>query len=321
MITKKTVFILGAGSSLNYHYPSGEQLFQNAKNILPLLQEEYTPEGFASIEIEEIKDISEQFIKELSFVRGQTIDTFINYHPFFDRIGRISIASQILSVEPEYRPDGIYDDDWQSLLFRKMLDGINISDGIEALKYNNVSFITFNYDRSFEYSLYTYMNSMFREMPKYEKSRIAQSLSSFIPTHIYGQVGLLGWEYPIKDHDKVIHFGAAKTSLLQYSMKASKYLTIMRDHRMNEEVIREAQDRIYKADVICFLGFGYDKYNLSILGVKPLLQGKRVIGTRIGKSDIAFEEIRNSLSIDSSVDFLNIDSTKRCHDIILDYIF
>ena len=136
MITRPTVFILGAGASYSFGYPLGKNLVEiilknfdpaNTKNSIEL----FKGLGFSE---EEIAD----FRNELKFSVSPSIDTFLEPRKEDERyLGKLAIANALIPFENE--EPLFYDNSWYSILFNK------INSSFENFDKNKVSFITFNY--------------------------------------------------------------------------------------------------------------------------------------------------------------------------------
>ena len=180
---KQTVFILGAGASWHYGYPTGEILVKKViakavfarKNIQAVLQ---NPNAIANLPKYVIKNSPapnakdawrrtleecEDLIDRLETVDPIVIDYFLGQNPLLSDIGKLMIAWVLLECEAIYRKHKVnlnrYEnpditksaDNWYRFLVHKLVTGC--ADGNDLLR-NNVSFVTFNYDVSLEYELY-----------------------------------------------------------------------------------------------------------------------------------------------------------------------
>lgn len=143
MISKPTVFILGAGASKPYGYPLGWELRERILalpddcELFPKL--DHAPNEFI------------QFKKALAESPAESIDAFLEHRDEFTRIGKHAIAAELLKCEQRER---LYDpgneDDWYRYLFNRMTAGVRFDHFLQ----NEVSFVTFNYDRSLEEYLF-----------------------------------------------------------------------------------------------------------------------------------------------------------------------
>ncbi|MDA3860136.1 MAG: hypothetical protein PF445_02830, partial [Melioribacteraceae bacterium] len=148
MIKTPTIFILGAGASKPYGFPTGYELRENIidncinrvsyfKDFLPL----------------EYQNQASNFVDKFNQSSDPMIDYFLKDNPAFHNIGKLAIYFEILFHESKSAfNENCFDreDDWMSFLFHKMTKDISNKTEIENI-HNNVTFITFNYDRSLEY--------------------------------------------------------------------------------------------------------------------------------------------------------------------------
>jgi len=100
MITEETVFILGAGASAPYGYPTGKKLrhricksFTIGRNIMQRLP--YYEKIREKRILSEINEFKTAF--ENSSIRS--IDLFLAMNPFFSYIGKIAIIQNIIMAE------------------------------------------------------------------------------------------------------------------------------------------------------------------------------------------------------------------------------
>jgi len=145
MIRKQTVFILGAGSSQPYGFPTGPDLryqiitsFYNQQ--LKMIHSHHPNPGFKhELELEKTRDFLSNFEGS-----GSSIDVFLSRNPSFSRIGKTAIIKAIKVCEyystfpndPKER-----DDDWYSYIFDLMSQDFQSPDKY-SISENNVSFIT-----------------------------------------------------------------------------------------------------------------------------------------------------------------------------------
>src|SRR5581483_11104799 len=129
MFEQKTVFILGAGASWHYGYPTGEELVRKTldkaretSNFLrrsmeslplreprPVIVREYpgqVPSGDIQKQWEKVWRDCEEFIKKLRQVNPLVIDYFLGQNPQLQPIGKLMIAWVILECEASYLKSG-----------------------------------------------------------------------------------------------------------------------------------------------------------------------------------------------------------------------
>jgi len=162
-------------------------------------------------------------------------------------------------------------DDWYSDLYNRLIGKRVGKDALPDFSKSNLTFITFNYDRSLEYFFYVSLRNTFTEV---SKEIIVDTIKQLKIIHVYGQIAPLKWQNP---QDGIDYRPAITDNLLLNT--ANKIRTI---HELNTE-LTEAQKLLKQAEQIFFLGFGYAKENMDILGL-PLIVPKScsIYGTASG---------------------------------------
>jgi len=330
MFNEPTVFILGAGASWHYGYPTGEELVKRViersrdlgffceesiggtNSVLPeyvknRISGPSTP-GRAYEEIwelirQECKDLEER----LKHVNPPVIDYFLGQNPTLQDIGKLIIPLVILECEAMYlqMPGNInrrksiqnstrfsekerardvditaYHDDWCRFILYQLVSNCPTS---EELLLNKVTFITFNYDISLEYKLYTGLRSIeqFQEHAGkfFEKTRIL---------HMYGKVGNfpgseltpLNFEalpaagnVPDKYRSNRQQQYSEFKNLLDAVYRASCNLRVISDHKGQDgAVIKFASYDIQKVETVYILGYGFDETNSELLELSTHLK-------------------------------------------------
>jgi len=287
MIPRKTVLVLGAGASMPYGFPSGMGLTNQI--ILPLKQDmphgvrqniKYiTPEHLTALEIG-VKHF-ETFQQSLAR-SALSIDAFIENRSEFKKIGKLAIALVLQQCED---PDRIYlgpkpyfnfDEEpdkprfrsWYHLLWQHIADA---PFSFENYSKNKLSIITFNYDRSLEYFLF----NAIKENSDKSNSDCAEKLSSIPIVHVYGSLG------PLRELDERLGLPYDKPWDPTYAEFSLEYIHLIRNDKSEKlsGEFEKAYQYLEEAEIIFFLGFGFDKTNLSRLHLEKMTQNKRVTGT------------------------------------------
>jgi len=269
MITKPTVLILGAGASMNYGFPSGLQL----KAMICKAIQERTDifNDLKKVEGNEDRmNYVEDFYNNLLLSSELSIDAFLEHNPGYFEIGRRAIANVLLRKEkheelfdtwidkwldPENK-----DKHWYQLLFSK-LDA-----PFGDFEKNDLTIITFNYDRSLEYFLWEGMKAKYSDQ---DVLSALQKLRSISVIHVYGKLG----DLPVYDSNgpfvQYDLFGSGEGRQWQeYVHDASQSIFTVHQAEEMEEVIIKAQESLLRAARIYFLGFGYDKINMERLFIR-----------------------------------------------------
>ena len=296
MIRNSTVFILGAGASAPYGYQKGsdelrDDICLNFKTDMSALKESSGGDYGA---LKDLMQSADDFVERFQNSRIRSIDKWLSWNDSYRDIGKLAIVNAIVKRENKYQAIFVGKDkslDWFSVLFNEMMIGVSIPD---HFGYHQVGFITFNYDRLFEYLLYESFRNAFSNLPFEEINRIFSSIH--IP-HVYGCIDKPPWKK--EDHK----YGDSYT--LTYLDEARKRIktvgesvaTFSRRHSIVDILLSSARR-------IIFLGFGYDPQNLEILGIpqrfKDIPQPPLILGTGQGLHQ---EEIRKiKLRLESSLE-------------------
>ncbi len=163
----------------------------------------------------------------------------MEHRPEFEEIGKSAIAAAILHFHSrqKLRPK---DGDWYGYLFNAMRSADNEFG-------NNLSIITFNYDLSLEMYFEKAIISTFPNLNWIEW------LSNLPLIHLHGRL-----EEPseqLEAYFRTPRFETAKASNIKIIHKMDS----------NDSEFLNARNLLEKADVICFLGFGFEERNVRRL--------------------------------------------------------
>ena len=263
MIKDPTVLILGAGASMPFGFPNGLTL----KNDIKTMVENQSNKALTELTTPNVR---RRFMARLKHSSEESIDAFLEHEEDGENIefGKMAIAATLLPYEQE---DILFQNpltsgekgiryNWYHYLWNQL------NTSFEDFERNKLSIITFNYDRSLEYYLFTTMKSKFpsREIEEYKKK-----LAAIPVIHIYGKLGHLPWES--EDERSVVPYNHdwtqsdldlgplyEKKALIS---KAGRQIRIVHeDGKIGEaETIKTV---LCGAKRIYFLGFGYDMINL-----------------------------------------------------------
>jgi hypothetical protein len=287
MITKPTVFVLGAGVSMPYGFPSGTQLIREICGATAGIDFNDTQPGH--LEKGQITKIlhdvfgemeTEEFGKALYYSQRYSIDAFLERRPEFSEIGKWAIALFIFRKEINANLFSFENQDQGC--YRYLFDKLDTS--WDTLESNKVSFITFNYDRSLEHFLSTTFQKTFGK----NEHECAKAISSIPIIHVHGSLGKLPWQ--AKDG---IPYSANMESYSQRNDKgnvaknatvlASKQIKVIPESRSTSEEFEDAFKLLSQAERIYFLGFGYHPINLERL---QLLNVPKVKESRDSKTEL-----------------------------------
>jgi hypothetical protein len=306
MFNRSTVFILGAGASVEYLYPTGEQLVpqvtQWARAVAHYCDRSaqsddvnpYRPkcilrgEGRASAtEIQqdwrEAQKTFTRFASALAITNPPLIDHFLDSHDEFGVYGKMAVAATVLQAEVKHLATSAEilnaasprEKDWYRYVFDYLTRGCEDDNDLLG---NDIHFITFNYDLSLEHELYgrLVLNRRFK----------APNVKQFLRDHVLHIYGSLHEDY-----------GYTKTptdsSILQNDYRyegsdwrhdcaslldnidaaAERICTIApREKLRDQPTIARARQAIQNADAIYFVGYAFHELNNVVLDLEETLK-------------------------------------------------
>ncbi len=152
MISRPTVFILGAGASAEYGFPVGYALYdkicRGETAAPPMISRQEKILGYRQKRDHDFQ----QFRTQLEQSGQQSVDAFLETHPDLVEYGKRVIASALIPYEQEdtlfRRPNSsAVGPRWYQLLLAEL------GDSFDTFAQNQLSVLTFNYDRSLEHFL------------------------------------------------------------------------------------------------------------------------------------------------------------------------
>jgi len=274
MITLPTVLVLGAGASADYDFPSGRSLMLQICNSLDTREDVGFKKSLLDLGFE--RNEIGPFATELRFSMQPSVDAFLEKRPEYMAIGKAALAGSLIPYEnlsillgrPE-KPT------WYEYLFNQM------GASIDEFKSNQISFVTFNYDRSLEYFLYAALESSYG----IGEERVVELLSSISIIHVYGQLGLP--HYCLSENGRTYGSKVTPEAIVK-CVTEIKIISALADAETEE--FKQAHELIDQAEILCFLGFGYNRTNVSRLQVYKF-HGARILGSAYKMGD---DEIRRA---------------------------
>lgn len=239
MIKTETVFVLGAGASKPYGFPTGAELRTRICTELMLgyaAFERLTECGHNQTDIEHFRASFEQ-----SAVAS--IDMFIAFRSEFKEIGEHTIATLLLPAE---KLTNLTKENWYHFLWHEMISGATTP---ELLLQNKVKFITFNYDRSLEQFLLSAIQNVYGLTPETSFSYLSQIKIR----HVYGSLG----DY---DHECGYRYGEQSNGDFRLMiLAAQRSIKTVPSIRGSADEI--CADWLANAQRVFVLGFGFDPTN------------------------------------------------------------
>ena len=238
MLKKKTCLLLGAGASKHLEFPLGDELRQQMLGVLraektkPVdkLPEEFKKSG---------EDIS-LFYDRLAYGNWTSPDAFLEKHREFIKTGKYLICRCLADLENSAKivtSGGWYD---------KLVSAIHV-DYVNQLKDNQLSVVTFNYDRSLDFRLHKYVENQFG----IESGEAWKMLNEAIPiVHVHGTLGKYpDWGYG----DKSQYF------------ERGQDIMIVSEVEDDTDEFRLASKLLKEADRVIVFGFGFGTDNVRRL--------------------------------------------------------
>ena len=326
MITRNTVFILGAGSSKPYGYPLGDEL---VRNIIQQSSWKTSYKELNTVNIGKRRQLQweiEKFVEHLRASRPKSIDAFLTRVPRYGMLGKYAIAyiiqecnhTQKLDEPPKRNKEESEDlrwakwDDWHAYLFDTIMNAKNLED----FKQNKVHFLTFNYDFSFDRALANYIRFGFegtgtQKLDAWEKYK---------PIHLHGSI-FPNFHFDTQDRnpEELIREQCVVFSQCQINEIAEKYIKIISDEESKNQYDK-ALTVLENAQLLVFLGFGFHPEIMNRLKphIELWLNKSGVHG--IGATCYGMTDSERILSIDQQLPTNYADyryhrnSTLKCRD-------
>jgi hypothetical protein len=258
MIKEPTVFILGAGASMPYGFPSGAALRQAICKVADGFDElAQKLQSLIDIDAAETIDFAKQFQRS----NVASIDAFLARRPEFTVLGKLCIAAVLCEKEnPDPTIRGMDDDHWYAHLWNDaIIDGVT---NLGMLHTNRIRFITFNYDRSLEYFLCQSIKHTFGVA----NAVALDACRKFEILHVYGALG----DFDIRTVGYSREYGGPVNAATLGI--AAKGINVIPESRNDAPEFERARNWCAEARKIAFLGFGFDPLNLARLDLVSVMQ-------------------------------------------------
>ncbi len=304
MIIVPTTLVIGAGASLPYGFPSGEKLSQKILAYLHSVisnNKTHNPTKLGTIMSNLFSnDVIEKFDSSFRNSGQLSIDSFLEYRQEFIPIGKFMIAYVLLfsEINSNFFNNNSINDHWYQYLWQLLKPNSDIG----LFKNNELSIITFNYDRSFEHYFQIVIASTFG-IPEIDALSLFEE--SIPVVHVHGQLGFLK-----ENSGAYVSFGAncedeKNLKLASIGIKIISEVTAEKEFEKAHKLLSESK-RVY------FTGFGYHSDNVRRLKFAEFID-KRYLRLNIyGKTNeemsrclkSSFNKSRDSFRNSSNIDFL-----------------
>lgn len=254
MVQEPTTFVLGAGASWPYGFPTADEL---RNQIVSGSWRDRILQGLAgSLEQEMFGETAKTLERSLKYSGRSSIDAFLEGRPEHTDLGKLAISACLTPKESDCfaEPRG---GDWYRWLFDRMYKDC---DAETFARSNHVQFVTFNYDRSLE----IHLTAMLSNSSGTPLQQCWETVNTLKIHHVYGKLD-----------SQVLLSRRSETpqvdSSLQSIRGAATGIRIMSDERSlpDEDTLTQACISVREASVVVFLGFGFDKTNMVRIGIDP----------------------------------------------------
>lgn len=333
MIDIPTLFILGAGASNPYGYPTGDGLradiINNFDSYFNKLLDINPPN--IPLNVLQTQRAIPRFIEHFKGSSIASIDKYLALNPIDSYIGKIAITLSILKSEREscFREDiKDTDEDWYKLLFNRMTSSFNKPDDYKHFCDNKVAFITFNYDRSLEYFLYDSFYHSFYEK-RHDIENNIENYVSFPIIHVYGSVANIS---PADWYKNGCNY-YGNFNYFKSVENLSERIRVIGEERSDNGIKEQIEDLLKNYERIFFLGFSYAQDNLEAIDLLKNINKKttRIYGTAYGMKRKEIKDISRRFPVIEGETYLvdgeEIDTSfypkieyKKCYDFLREHL-
>jgi hypothetical protein len=343
MFKTKTVFVVGAGGSYELGLPLGDELKVRIAKKVNIEFDDISRLISGDNDIyEALKIHCNQEKSDFSEYRGcgvnmasalpiaLSIDNYLDTHSSNEKsvlIGKIAIIQSILEAEQK---SGIYTNPrdnrsfsissvvncWHNT-FCQILTELSDKNDLEKI-FENVAFITFNYDRCIEHYIALWLANYY-----HISEQEAQLLvNKMMIIHPYGKIGALPWEM-VSAGQKTVPFGHKLNA--KELLEAYNNIRTFTEKTSNEVEIEQIQKLLNEAQRIVYLGFSFGEMNMELMALKernPI--PKQIIATCVDMPEP--NKFAKKALIDKSFlvnqvpgqQYIPLEAA-RCHDIMKNY--
>ncbi len=284
MIRKKTVVITGAGANKEYGFPTGKDLQKEIPDkYIDLYMKHVPPDNFHQDWTQIEYDEHHYYLTEqLGFVDSYKaanlpIDQYISQQDRNRNFNKYAKHALILGLL-EYEKKSNLIDNWLEEILTQMCADLHGIGKYKDIEKNNISFITFNYDRTIE----QFFAQRIAQMYSIDESESALVVNNIPIHHVYGKIADLQWQ----NQDSFLKYGMEDNSRLgNYSWELCNNIDLIRFDRAVKELksYKSIRALLNNAERLYILGFGFDTYNLSVLGFPDSIKNvNEIYSTRKG---------------------------------------
>jgi hypothetical protein len=300
MIRTKTVFVVGAGASVEASLTPGQ--FPAGKGLCSAISRLTAPGSVGWVNDPKFDQAINAYLTSLSApghlpVREEllrlseaihiapSIDNYLhsNFHnPIAVMIGKLGIAHTIAECErgSKLKPvkqkplkqggidTALLSETWYARLAELLVEGVTL-DNLETI-FDNVSFIIFNYDRCVEHFLW-HMLRLYFGISEASADKLMERLDV---VHPYGSLGPLHSQV---GGAKSFGFGEPADGYSIFEM--AKNIRTFTEERGNEKIQEEVRKLMAESHLMVFVGFGFIDLNMKLLRPVVKSEARCIAGT------------------------------------------
>jgi hypothetical protein len=268
VLQHETVFILGAGASQPYNFPTGWGLLEDLRR--------YTVEQLGEFVKPQPRYSAPPLFEALRTTGETSIDAVLEGQEDIREAGKTLIARWLLQSERIER-DRVPRVDPPRAWYRELFTAM-VGRTLEEFRRNKVTIFTYNYDRSLDNFLVEALRAKYRNKSPEE---YAQALDCIGPWHLHGQLGALP-SLPVEGVPTVPYGGDEEALTDGNVAEAASGISIIDQANPIGHVFAQARDAISAAERVVFLGFGFDETNVERLHFQDCLGDQELFATAMG---------------------------------------
>lgn len=319
MFESKTLFVVGAGASAEIDLPVGSALLETIARKLNISFQDGIRLRSGDHQIADVirryaytrNENHNLYYQKARMIEGAvpvapSIDNFLDAHKKDEHLqfcGKLGVVASILEAErksklfvDEY--NGGRDDlsrlngTWYTAFMKMLVERVDL-DEVESV-FENISFITFNYDRCIQKFLHVALQRYYGIDP----GRAANLISKLEIIHSYGSIGRL----PFEGGQLVVPYGAKLDEV--DLIKAAGRIRTFTEQVEGEGSLNAILESVGSAETIVFLGFGFHPQNMELLSYGSGGRACRAFATSYlcssGDIEVFIRQIRKMLGDEDS---------------------
>lgn len=320
MLSRKTLLIIGAGAGFDIEMPLGVELARRIAGHLNIRFDEWGQRKvtgndltLAALRLLARNDQPRADVNPYCYAGrqihdgllgwSQSIDGYLNRHqdqPLIQQCGKLAIAQVILESEAEchlyidlrdsdrleFRDTERVFQSWFQALWSILEADIIRSKNLSNI-FDNLSVITFNYDRTFEHFFHVGLQRGYHLSGSDAAAIINEKLDI---DHVYGQVGYLPWQ------GKGNGFPFGRKPEAQHLANLWSRITTFNEEISDKVLLNRIMKKVSEAERIVFLGCHFHDQNMKLLRSAVTTENDVVIyGTAVGRSSSAISQIKQQV--------------------------